>query len=272
MGTIVHISDLHFGRINEPLLQPLIDFIKLLKPDVIVISGDITMRARKKEFIEAKAFLDNLTFPQIIVPGNHDIPLYNMYSRFFQALKKYRHYISDDLEPVYKDKNMVIYGLNTARSFALVRGQVDLSQIKKICAEFDKLPQEVLRIVVTHHPFDLPKNFRSYNLQRKPAEAMEMLIKSKVDILLAGHTHKSIIDYVPKQAKELGYNPLIIQAGTSTSVRTRRENHHNTFNVISVDYPVMQIKNYFWDEDKEIFSPKKIKNFSHSEKGWNAQI
>lgn len=267
--TIVHISDLHFGRINEPLLQPLIDFIKTLKPDVIVISGDITMRARTKEFIAAREFLAKLPFAQIIVPGNHDIPLYNMYSRFFQALKKYRKYITEDLEPVYKDESMVIYGLNTARSFALVRGRVDLSQIKKICAEFDKLPREVLRVVVTHHPFDLPEDFKAYNLQRKPAEAMEMLIKSKVDILLAGHTHKSIIDHVPKQAEELGYKPLVIQAGTSTSVRTRRESHHNTFNVIRVNYPEMEIENYFWDKEKEIFSPKKIRKFDHTEKGWN---
>lgn len=270
MKTIVHISDLHFGRINEPLLQPLIDLIKSVKPDVIVISGDITMRARKKEFSAARDFLDSLPFPQIIVPGNHDIPLYNMYSRFFQALKKYRHYITEDLEPVYKDESIVIYGLNTARSFALVRGRVDLNQIKKICAEFDKLPQEVLRVVVTHHPFDLPKDFRSHNLQRKPAEAMEMLIKSKVDILLAGHTHKSIIDHVPKQAKNSGYKPLIIQAGTSTSVRTRRETYNNSFNIITLDYPIMQIKNYFWDKQEKVFFPKRIKNFTHTEKGWSA--
>jgi len=269
MRKIVHISDLHFGRINEPLLQPLIDLIKSENPDVIVISGDITMRARKREFIAARAFLDKIPFPQIIVPGNHDIPLYNMYSRFFQGLKKYRLYITDDLEPVYKDESLLIYGLNSARSFALVRGRVDLSQIKKICKEFDKLPQEVLRIIVTHHPFDLPKDFRPYNLQRKPAQAMELLIKSKVDILLAGHTHKSIIDHVPLQGKDLGYHPLIIQSGTSTSVRTRRENHQNTFNIITVNYPVMEIKNYFWDKEDKMFVAKRIKNFTHTETGWS---
>jgi 3',5'-cyclic AMP phosphodiesterase CpdA len=246
----------------------LIDLIKSLKPDVIVISGDITMRARKNEFIAAKAFLDRLPFPQIIVPGNHDIPLYNVYSRFFQALKKYKHYITEDLEPVYKDESMVIYGLNTARSFALVRGRVDLSQIKKICAEFDKLPREVLRVVVTHHPFDLPENFRAHNLQWKPALAMGMLINSKVDIFLGGHTHKSLVDHVPSLAKSLGYDPLIIQAGTSTSVRTRREAFNNSFNIIHVDYPEMQIENYFWDKENKVFSPNIIKNFTHTEKGW----
>lgn len=265
MRSIVHISDLHFGRINEETLVPLAETIKSIKPDVIVVSGDITMRARKKEFIAAKAFLESLPFPQIIVPGNHDIPLYNMYSRFFQALKRYRHYLTDDLEPVYKDECMVVYGLNTARSFALVRGQVDLSQIKKICAEFDKLPPEVLRIVVTHHPFDLPDHYHPLNLQKKPEQAMEMLIKSKVDILMAGHTHKSIIDHVPKQAKDLGYFPLIIQAGTTTSVRTRRE--HNTFNLINLDYPSVEIKNYFWDFDNKVFYPRRIKTFKHGQNG-----
>jgi len=266
MKTIVHISDLHFGRLNEAVMQPLEDFIKEMKPDVLVISGDLTMRAKKREFMEAKIFLNKLPFPQIIVPGNHDIPLYNVWTRFFQAFKKYRKYISEDLEPIYQDENVLMYGLNTARSYALVRGRVDLNQVEKICAEFDKLPKEVLRVVVTHHPFDLPGPYRAYNLQQRPAKAMEMLIKSRVDLFLAGHTHKSIIDHVPERAKELGFGPLIIQAGTTTSRRTRHD--HNTFNVIKWDYPVMQIDNYFWEREARVFAPRRIKKFTHTEQGW----
>ncbi len=266
--TIVHISDLHFGRINKPLIQPLIDKIKAVKPDVIVISGDITMRARTKEFVAARDFLKSLDFPQIIVPGNHDIPLYNVYSRFFRSLNKFRHYITEDLEPAYRDDRIAIYGLNSARSFALVRGVVDMNQIRKICAEFDKLPQDVLRIVVTHHPFDLPDGFGAHNLQRKPDEAVKLLINSKVDLMLAGHTHKSLIDHVPKQANGRGYTPLVIQAGTSTSVRTRRESYYNSFNIISVDYPRMIIENVFWDKESCEFFSKRSREFQHSDKGW----
>lgn len=266
MRTIVHLSDLHFGRVYEPLLKPLLEVVQKIKPDVIAISGDLTMRAKNDEFVKAKAFLDSMPFPQVIVPGNHDIPFYNIYSRFFSALKKYRHYISDDLSPVYKDETMVVYGLNTARSFALKRGRVDLVQVAKICEEFSKLPKDVLKIIVSHHPFDLPTTFNSSNLVRRHAIAMDMLIKSKTDIFLAGHTHTSLIAHIPEHCKELGYNSLMVQAGTATSIRTRGE--HNTFNILQLEYPLLQINSYLWDESKRVFLPQLVKKFTHTEKGW----
>jgi len=268
MRTIVHLSDLHFGRVYEPLLQPLIEVIKTIKPDVIAISGDLTMRAKDDEFKKAKLFLDSLPFPQVIVPGNHDIPLYDIYSRFFSALTRYRKNISEDLAPVYKDETMVMYGLNTARSLAFKRGRVDLEQVGKICAEFDKLPPEVLKIVVSHHPFDLPITFSASNLIRKHAKAMDMLIKAKTDIFLAGHTHTSLIAHISDHCKVLGYSSLMIQAGTATSIRTRGE--HNTFNILQLDFPVLQVNSYLWDEEKKVFLPQLVKKFTHTDNGWLA--
>jgi len=270
MRTIVHLSDLHFGRVYEPLLEPLSQVIKSIKPDVIAISGDLTMRARQAEFVKAKAFLDSLPFPQVIVPGNHDIPLYDLYSRFFTALKKYRHYISGNLAPVYKDEHMVMYGLNTARSFAVKRGRVDLVQVAKICEEFSKLPPEVLKIVVSHHPFDLPLNFAASNLIRRHVIAMDMLIKSKTDLFLAGHTHTSLIAHVPEHCKALGYSTLMVQAGTATSIRTRGE--HNTFNILQFEYPLLQINSYLWDEEKKVFLPQLVKKFTHTKNGWHSVV
>ena len=103
MRTIVHLSDIHFGRVDGAIIEPLIRIVDELKPDVVAVSGDLTQRARSRQFIEARAFLDKLPKPQIVVPGNHDIPLHNVLTRFLQPLDKYRQYITDDLQPFYAD-------------------------------------------------------------------------------------------------------------------------------------------------------------------------
>jgi 3',5'-cyclic AMP phosphodiesterase CpdA len=265
MKTIIHLSDLHFGRIRKPVMAPLIKEIESFKPDLLVISGDLTMRAKTKEFAETKAFLDSLPYPKIIVPGNHDIPLYNIFSRFFRALKKFKHYITEDLFPIYRDEEMAVYGLNTARSWLIMKGEVDLEQISKICAELNKLPNHLIKIIVTHHPFDLPFSKKQIYLIKRSRIAMEMLLLSRADLFLAGHVHASIT-HIPEICKEMGYNSLLIQAGTATSVRTRRE--ENAFNVLKLDYPRLEVTTYFWDLDQGNFHPKVSQNYQHSKNGW----
>ena len=107
MRTLVHLCELHFGRIkmND---QPLADTIAQVRPDLIAVSGDLTQRARPEQFRAAQAFLRTLPSPQIIVPGNHDVPLYNVYARFLQGLERYRRYITDDLEPFYADAEIAV--------------------------------------------------------------------------------------------------------------------------------------------------------------------
>src|SRR5215203_4778208 len=99
MRTLVHLSDLHFGALREEIVNPLVQAIEEARPDLIVVSGDLTQRARPSQFIEARAFLDRLRFKKLIVPGNHDVPLYNLYARFRDALGRYRRYICSNAEP-----------------------------------------------------------------------------------------------------------------------------------------------------------------------------
>src|SRR4051812_14942524 len=108
MRTIVHLSDLHFGTVNSSILQPLIAAIHETNPDLVAISGDLTQRARTEEFIAARAFLDDIPFSQIVVPGNHDVPLYNVLSRFMRRLDHYREYITDDLAPFFADEEIAV--------------------------------------------------------------------------------------------------------------------------------------------------------------------
>ena len=130
MRTIVHLSDLHFGRVDYAVVEPLVQTVAELAPDVLAVSGDLTQRARSEEFKEAREFLDTLPSPQIIVPGNHDVPLYNVFKRFLQPLDKYKRYITGDLEPFHADAEIAIMGINTARSLTIKDGRINEVQIE----------------------------------------------------------------------------------------------------------------------------------------------
>jgi 3',5'-cyclic AMP phosphodiesterase CpdA len=136
MRTIVHLSDLHFGRVDQALVEPLIETVNALAPDLVAVSGDLTQRARTAQFVEARAFLDALPAPRIVVPGHHDVPLYNPVARFLGGLLKYRRYISDDLAPFYRDREIAVLGLNTARSLTFKNGRINRKQLRILRARF----------------------------------------------------------------------------------------------------------------------------------------
>src|ERR687890_834447 len=131
MRTIVHLSDLHFGRVNPGLVDPLIRTVREVGPDLVAISGDLTQRARSHQFQQARSFLDSLPQPQIVVPGNHDIPLHNVFARFLEPLTKYKRYITEDLQPAYANEEVVVIGVNTARSLVFKGGRINRSQVDR---------------------------------------------------------------------------------------------------------------------------------------------
>jgi Predicted phosphohydrolases len=134
MRTIVHLSDLHFGAINEHAIGALIEAVGALRPDVVAVSGDLTQRARAREFTRARAFLGELPSPQIVVPGNHDVPFHNVVARFCFQLSRYRRYITPDLEPfLMVGDDLAIAGLNTARSWTFKGGRVNEEQVTRVC-------------------------------------------------------------------------------------------------------------------------------------------
>src|SRR5437867_12792681 len=122
MRSIVHLSDIHFGRVNPLVISPLIETIEKINPDLVAVSGDLTQRARSHQFKEARAFLDALPRPQIVVPGNHDSPFHNVFLRFAQPLTKYRRYLTDEIRPFYADAQLAILGVNPGRSLTVQGG------------------------------------------------------------------------------------------------------------------------------------------------------
>src|SRR4051794_12900869 len=129
MRTLVHLSDLHFGRTDPAVIEPLLDTVRAIAPHVVVVSGDLTQRARSAEFEEARRFLAALPSPQIVVPGNHDVPLYNVFKRTLRPLAGFARYITTDLSPAYADGEIAILGINTARSMVIKNGRINEQQI-----------------------------------------------------------------------------------------------------------------------------------------------
>ena len=265
MRTIVHLSDLHFGRVNPALIDPLIRIVTEVKPDLVAISGDLTQRARSYQFQQARSFLDALPRPQIVVPGNHDIPLHNIFARFFEPLTKYKRYITDDLQPGYQDEEMVIIGVNTARSLVFKGGRINESQVSRLREKFCSFGSEVVKVVVTHHPFDLPEGHNERNLVGRAKMAMTGLAACGADLFLAGHLHVSHTGHT-KRYKIHGHSALVVQAGTATSTRERGE--ANSFNVLRIDYPTITVEKLVWNPSTTSFAIVTVEQFTQTVEGW----
>src|SRR5215216_6107299 len=126
MKTILHFSDIHFGGGQAPnWAEAILAEVDAIKPTLVVVSGDLTQRARTAQFREARAFLDRINAPLIVVPGNHDVPLWNVFNRFMAPLEKYRRWITDKLNPVYEDDALFVMGIDTTRSFTIKGGRID---------------------------------------------------------------------------------------------------------------------------------------------------
>jgi len=245
MRTLVHLSDLHFGRVDQALLGPLRALVERIAADVVVISGDLTQRAKVEEFEQARAFLDTLPGPQIIVPGNHDISLYNVFRRFVRPLARYKRFITDELEPVFIDDEIAVVGVNTARSLTIKDGRVSREQVAALRERLAGLGPQVTRIVVTHHPFDLPEHYEKRDLVVRAPLAMDVFAQTNVDILMAGHMHASHAGSTAARYQIDEYAALVIQAGTATSTRGRGE--VNSFNVVRIEPQRVEIDRYGWD-------------------------
>ncbi|HEX7314917.1 MAG TPA: metallophosphoesterase [Pyrinomonadaceae bacterium] len=267
MKKIVHLSDLHFGRIDAGLVEPLVEAVNEVEPALVVVSGDLTQRARSQQFEEARAFLDRLPKPQVVVPGNHDVPLYDVVERFARPLDKWRRFISEEVEPVYEDEEMVVAGVNTARSLTRKYGRVNEQQVSALRERLCKYPEGVLKVIVTHHPFDVPAGADEREIVGRARMAMEAFAACGADLLLAGHMHVSQTGRTAERYKIEGHSALFVQAGTATSTRGRGES--NSFNVIRLKHPHIQVERRVWQPEAGAYARANAETFRHTpETGW----
>jgi 3',5'-cyclic AMP phosphodiesterase CpdA len=262
--TLVHLSDLHFGRVDARLLYPLARRVREAHPHVVVVSGDLTQRAKPAEFRDARRFLDTLPQPLLVVPGNHDVPLYNLWQRFLQPLAKYRRYISEEVEPAYIDNEIAVVGVNTARSAAFQGGRINAAQLARIRSRFAALEERITRVIVTHHPFDLPPGHAPRAIVGRARVAMQAFAACGADLLLAGHLHTTHVGDTTARYRIEGFAALVVQAGTATSLRARGE--ANAFNVLHIEPQGVRIERFGWDGAD--FAPASDETFERYAEGW----
>jgi 3',5'-cyclic AMP phosphodiesterase CpdA len=259
---VLHISDLHFGppyvpAVGEALLRSAFE----LKPDIIVASGDFTQRARPDQFAAARDFLNALpAVPRIVVPGNHDIPLYRVGERILRPYDLYREYISPDLEGIHRADNRVIVALNTTDPLRrITNGRIRQAQLDYCEEAFRTAPAGALKIVVAHHHFaPAPDYDNQSDVMKGAKEALERFILMGVDLILGGHLHRAYIgnslDVHPSTDRSSGI--IIAQSGTSTSQRGRaREREKNSFNLIKIGEDVVRVTHYMHFHEAAGFAP-----------------
>ncbi|MFC3711922.1 metallophosphoesterase family protein [Sphingoaurantiacus capsulatus] len=252
MRRIAHLSDLHFGRHDDRVVAGLLSALTTLSPDVVVISGDFTQRARRRQFAAARDFLAGLRaagLPVVAVPGNHDIPLYDVLRRFLRPLARFRRYIEPAEYPFVADEEIAVLGINTARSLTIADGRVSHDQMACIEQIFARAAPGARRMLVTHHPLvSLPggPEGRALRAAGRSGSAIEAAVRANVHLLLAGHHHQPFHGS-GATFFAAGHSLLVVQAGTTTSTRLRA--HANSFNLIETNGDALRIAVHAWDAD-----------------------
>ena len=264
MRTIAHISDLHFGREDPTVVEGLLADLMRAQPALVAVSGDLTQRAKRREFAAARDFLRYIPFPQLVVPGNHDIPLYDVARRFFRPLHRYRRYITRDLSPVFVDDEMVVIGINTARSAAWKGGRVSHHQIEQIQGRLCAAAKNAFRVVVTHHPFIPPPLAANEALVGRGGLALRALEQCGADLLLAGHLHVGYTGDVRTYHVAIKRSILVAQASTAVSTRFRGE--PNAYNLITIEPGQVGIEVRAWT-GKE-FSTSLVTRYVKAGEAW----
>jgi len=266
MRVIAHLSDLHFGCVDDALLEPLRRALERLAPHLVVVSGDLTQRARAAQFREARAYLDTLPKPQLVVPGNHDVPLYNVLQRFFAPLAKYKRIVTGDLQPEFIDEEIAVVGVNTARSLVFKGGRINTEQVDAIRDRICALPERITKIIVTHHPFNTPRDDPEEDqIVGRARMAMKKLAGCGADLLLSGHLHRAHVGHTANRYRIEGVSALVVHAGTALSTRSRGET--NSFNVLRVDARHIEIERHSWKDGE--FAAEACDAFDHDSRGWH---
>lgn len=240
---IIHLSDLHFGTESGSIVQDIIESIKALAPNLIIISGDFTQIASKQEFEQAQNFISELPAQVFCIPGNHDIPRYNLFERLFNPYNKYKKFINKNLSPVFITNDFVLAGMNTARRVLAhwnwANGAISKKQLDMLEDAFAQVERKY-RICVMHHPVHKPAKSPLKVFVFGASRALKKIKDLQVDIVLTGHVHYASLTVIHKT--------VFVSASTAISSRLRAQ--ENGFNVIDLSSQFFEITHHSYNEKK----------------------
>ena len=224
---IVHISDLHFGMNRLEIADAFLQDLSSVKPELIIISGDLTQRAKDEQFLALQIFLKQLPAEVLVVPGNHDIPLCNVYSRFISPFKAYRHYVGNQFKDKFSNDDIAILGINSVNPYKIKDGKLSKKNLKAINYYF-KTEDKSANILFFHHNFDQLKDMHKPLENEK--QFLSYLKDSKVNIVCTGHLHFAHVGLIQKNNKK---PCLVLHAGSLLCTRSR--DGLNSYFVIDID-------------------------------------
>jgi 3',5'-cyclic AMP phosphodiesterase CpdA len=235
MTVLLQISDTHFGTERPPVVAALLRLADALAPDLVVLSGDITQRARKPQFAAARAFVDALgATPTLVIPGNHDIPLFNLAARLCTPYANHQRAFGAELEPAFESPELLVLGVNTTRAYRHKNGEVSMKQIRRVAARLEAASAAQLRVVVTHQPVAVTRARDEQNLLHGRERAVQRWARAGADLVLGGHIHLPYVLPLHDTFAGLARRMWAVQAGTALSSRTRGT-IDNSVNVIRHD-------------------------------------
>lgn len=253
MIAVLQISDTHFGTEQQPVLRALEELNRVTQPAAIVLSGDITQRARRSQFAAARRYIDRLAAPRLItIPGNHDIPLFNLFARIFHPYANYTREFGVNLEPQLETDALLIIGVNTTRPARHKDGEVSQAQVDRVSAALRRASPEQLRIVVTHQPVHVTRESDTVNLLHGREQAVRSWALAGADMIMGGHIHLPYVRPLADQFPDLPRRLWSVQAGTAVSHRVR-DDAPNSVNVVRYQPGAARVERWSFDAETATF-------------------
>lgn len=266
MTRILHLSDPHFGAADSAIAEKFLEQAAALRPDLTLLSGDLTMRVRRRELAAARNFVDHLPEPRLVIPGNHDIPLVNHpFDRFFRSFRRYQDTFGQELEPELITGGVHVVSLNSSRAFGFYadwsEGRLSRRQLAGMVEKFHHAPPGYYRILMLHHPL-LELQIAGRAVVKPLKELMQAMETARVDLVLCGHFHRSQIHAAGLTDK---WKSVISQAPTVCS--TRLQGEPQGFHEIQITSGRVEVTRHIYRDG--IFVPAGISAFTSGASGWS---
>jgi 3',5'-cyclic AMP phosphodiesterase CpdA len=255
LRSILHISDIHFGPPHvAPVAAGLLELVRERAPSLVAVSGDLTQRAKPGQFTAARRFLDAMDVPVIVVPGNHDVPMYRFWERVAAPFWAYRTYFSPHLETVHRDDELFVAGINTAHNWTRKHGTVRHRRLRELRLAAATAVPGAFKVVVAHHPLVRTPHLLGEPAARRSRHAASVFAELGVELVLSGHVHLFFLGHSEDFYPHLPRHFRILHAGTTTSRRGRgSERDRNSCNWIELDAEHVTVQQLVWEATSRRF-------------------